>query len=188
MEISKTLYVTDRKKWRAWLEKNHKKEKVIWLIYYKKASGKPRIPYHEAVEEALCFGWIDSTAKRIDEERFAQRFTPRRKGSKVSELNKARMREMIRQGKMTAAGLEAAKHEKNGIHDTPKLILKPDVKKALQEDPVVWKNFQNFPHDYKVVRIGFIEMARGRKEVFETRLNFFKKRTAKNIKYGITWG
>ena len=68
MEISKIIYVTKRKEWRAWLAKNHKKEKEIWLVYYRKASGKPRIPYNDAVEEALCYGWIDSTVKRIDEE------------------------------------------------------------------------------------------------------------------------
>jgi uncharacterized protein YdeI (YjbR/CyaY-like superfamily) len=81
MEITRTLYVTKRDDWRKWLKQNYLKEREIWLIYYKKSSGKPRISYDDAVEEALCFGWIDSTAKSIDNEKFAQRFSPRRSNS-----------------------------------------------------------------------------------------------------------
>jgi uncharacterized protein YdeI (YjbR/CyaY-like superfamily) len=78
MEIGRTLYITNRKAWRAWLAKNHAREKEIWLIYYKKHTGKPRIPYDDAVEEALFYVWIDSIIKRVDDERIAQRFSPRR--------------------------------------------------------------------------------------------------------------
>lgn len=112
------LYVTDREEWRSWLEKNHSTEKEIWLIYYKKHTGRPRIPYDDAVEEALCFGWIDSTVKRIDGEKYCQRFTPRRKKSGWSKLNKARVKELIKNGKMDDAGfvkIEAAK--RNGMWD-----------------------------------------------------------------------
>ena len=77
MEMPETIYFADRKNWRKWLEKNFDRKKEIWLLYPKKTSGKPRIPYNDAVEEALCFGWIDSTFKKIDEENNAQRFTPR---------------------------------------------------------------------------------------------------------------
>lgn len=104
MEITKQLYVTDRDAWRAWLEKNYDTEKEIWLIYYKKHTGKPRIPYDDAVEEALCFGWIDSTVKRVDDEKFAQKFTPRKNKSNWSDLNKKRAKKMIREGRMTKAG------------------------------------------------------------------------------------
>jgi len=90
MKITKTLYVTTRDEWRSWLEKNHKSEKEIWLIYYKKHTGKPRIPYDDAVEEALCFGWIDSIIKRIDEKKYAQKFSPRKQNSVWSDLNKKR--------------------------------------------------------------------------------------------------
>src|SRR2546430_10940490 len=78
MEIGTTLYVKDRRQWRAWLARHHKTAPEIWLIYYKKHSGRPRIPYSDAVEEALCYGWIDSITKPVDEDRWAQRFTPRR--------------------------------------------------------------------------------------------------------------
>ena len=76
MEISESLYIINRTNWRVWLKKNHNKKNEIWLIFYKKHTGKPRLPYEDAVEEALCFGWIDSTVKRIDENKYAQRFTP----------------------------------------------------------------------------------------------------------------
>src|SRR3972149_144578 len=100
MNIGKALYVHTRKAWRAWLAKHHATEKEIWLVYYKKASGKPRIPYNDAVEEALCYGWIDSTVKSINKARFAQRFTPRKKGSMLSELNKERIRRMVEENRM----------------------------------------------------------------------------------------
>ena len=107
------LYVTNRHDWRVWLEKNHVKVKEIWLIYYKKHSGKPRSPYDDAVEEALCFGWIDSTVRRIDDERFAQKFTPRKNKRNRSDANKARARKLIRIGRMTEAGLSRIKAAKS---------------------------------------------------------------------------
>lgn len=109
MDIGKTLYVTNRVEWRKWLAKNHNNEHEIWLIYYRKDTGKPRIDYNDAVEEALCFGWIDSIEKRIDEEKFAQRFTPRRPNSNWSESNRKRMGKLIKQGKVTPFGLSAFK-------------------------------------------------------------------------------
>jgi uncharacterized protein YdeI (YjbR/CyaY-like superfamily) len=105
MDISKTLYVTNRDEWRAWLEENHATEPEIWLVYYKKHTSQPTIPYEDAVEEALCFGWIDSTAKRIDDEKYAQRFTPRKDHKNWSEPNKQRVRKLIQAGRMTPAGL-----------------------------------------------------------------------------------
>jgi uncharacterized protein YdeI (YjbR/CyaY-like superfamily) len=99
------LYVTNRDDWRKWLERNHAKEKDVWLVYYKKHTGTPRLPYDHAVEEALCFGWIDTTVKRLDDDRFAQRFTPRTNTGNWSELNRQRLQKMIAAGKMTEAGL-----------------------------------------------------------------------------------
>lgn len=86
------LYLPTRSEWRQWLSKNHAGVKVIWLVYYKKHTGKPSIPYDDAVEEALCFGWIDSTIKRIDDERYMQKFTPRNLKSEWSDLNIRRVR------------------------------------------------------------------------------------------------
>jgi len=106
MQITKTLYIKNRDEWRQWLSENHATAKEIWLISYSKDSGKRSILYLHAVEEALCFGWIDGIAKKIDDERLAQRFTPRRPKSNWTELNKERAKRLIQSGKMTEAGLK----------------------------------------------------------------------------------
>jgi uncharacterized protein YdeI (YjbR/CyaY-like superfamily) len=104
MEIGETLYVTDRDSFRKWLIENHQRKKEIWLVQYKKAAKKPSIKYVEAVEEALCFGWIDNIEKSIDVERYALRFSPRRQKSNWTNTNKDRARKMIAEGRMTPAG------------------------------------------------------------------------------------
>jgi uncharacterized protein YdeI (YjbR/CyaY-like superfamily) len=104
MEIGETIYVTTREEFREWLEKNHKTCKEIWLIQYKKFTQKPSIPYADAVEEAICFGWIDGFEKGMDEQRFAKRFTPRRQKSLWTDTNIERARKMLEEGKMTEAG------------------------------------------------------------------------------------
>ncbi|OGJ20908.1 hypothetical protein A3K73_07390 [Candidatus Pacearchaeota archaeon RBG_13_36_9] len=205
MEITKTLYVTNRKDWRSWLVENYNKEKEIWLIYYKKSSGKPRISYNDAVEEALCYGWIDSTVKKIDEEKFAQRFSPRNKGSQLSEMNRQRLCKLILEKKMTKAGLDAVSHvfnseeekfimsEKSDFSEHPKnerrkrivFLMSEDMLEAIKKDKQAWKNFQNLPESYKRIRIAYIEHSRKRGEKeFKKRLNNFIKLTAKNKKFG----
>jgi uncharacterized protein YdeI (YjbR/CyaY-like superfamily) len=104
MVIGETLYVTTRDEFRKWLEKNHKSKKEIWLIQYKKATKKPSINYVDAVEEAICFGWIDGLEKRMDAERYALRFSPRRAKSNWTNTNKDRARKMIAERRMTSAG------------------------------------------------------------------------------------
>jgi len=105
MEIGKTLYVTSREGWHRWLATYHRDRKEIWLVFYKKACGKSSISYDDAVEEAICYGWIDSQQKPIDKERFARRFSPRREKSRWSKYNKARALKMLREKKMTQAGI-----------------------------------------------------------------------------------
>jgi uncharacterized protein YdeI (YjbR/CyaY-like superfamily) len=191
MEIDPTLYVSNRKDWRSWLAEHHATEKVIWLIYYKKHTGKPRIPYNDAVEEALNYGWIDSTVKKVDEERFAQRFTPRNERSRWSEANKERVRRLIALGEMAPAGLakatvfldspgpEGMSAKQNG------LVIAPDILIALKNDDQTWLNFSQFSESYNRIRIGWIEMARNRPKVFEQRLRYFLKMTAQNKRYGL---
>ncbi|MGB8981423.1 MAG: hypothetical protein WCC12_06080 [Anaerolineales bacterium] len=104
MEIGETLYVTDRDEFRKWLNSNHQTRKEIWLIKYKKATRKPSLDYVEAVEEAICFGWIDGFEKGLDLERYAIRFSPRRPNSNWTNTNKDRARKMIAEGRMTKAG------------------------------------------------------------------------------------
>lgn len=105
MEIGETIYVTTRDEFRKWLQKNHKVKKEIWLIQYKKITKKPSLPYIDAVEEAICFGWIDGLEKSMDAERYALRFSPRRLKSNWTETNKERARKLIAEDKMTEAGL-----------------------------------------------------------------------------------
>lgn len=104
MEIGETLLPTSRKEFRSWLQKHHADRTEIWLIQYKKSTGKPSLDYVEAVEEAICFGWIDGFVKTIDSQRYATRFTPRRPKSNWTATNKERARKMMASGKMTAAG------------------------------------------------------------------------------------
>ena len=181
MKLGKTLYVTNRGDWRSWLQKNHNKQKEIWLIYYRKSSGKLRISYNDAVEEALCYGWIDSTLKGIDEEKFAQRFTPRRIGSSISEMNKERVRRLIKSKLMTSTGLKSISFDRK-----EKFVIAKDILEALKLNEQTWKNFQKFSIGYKRVRIGYIEDARMYdKKMFKNRLNNFIKMTAKNKKFGM---
>lgn len=187
MEIGKTFYSKDGNSWRRWLIKNSKSEKEIWLIYYKKSSGKLRISYNDAVDEALCFGWIDGIVKSMDDERFAQRFTPRRKGSILSEMNRERVRRLIEQKRMTSEGLDAISHAFNHSEDKKtKFAVAQDIIASLRKNSLAWENFRNFSEGYKKVRIGYIESQRKHgKEAFNRSLNHFIKMTAKNKKYGM---
>jgi uncharacterized protein YdeI (YjbR/CyaY-like superfamily) len=179
MKITKTLHVTNRKDWRNWLREHYKTEKDIWLVYYKKATGKPRIEYNDAVEEALCFGWIDSTLKSLDEERSAQRFSPRKPGSKYSPANRERLRKLLKQRKVVKEVRDAL-----GEILDEELKIPKDILKAIQANREAWKHFQNFSEAYKRIRIGFIEGARNRPEEFQKRLRYFIKMTEKNRQYG----
>lgn len=184
MEIGKTLYLIKRKDWRVWLSKNHDREKEIWLVYYKKSSGKPRISYNDAVEEALCYGWIDSIAKGVDEEKFVQRFSPRRKRSNLSEMNRERIKALIKNKQMTEFGMRALENifDENSEKE---FRIPRDILLKLKRDKQVWENFQNFPGNYKRIRIAYIDGARTRSsEEFNKRLNNFLKMTAKNKRFG----
>lgn len=180
MKVGKTLYAKNRKEWRAWLAKHHKNAGEIWLVYYKKASGKPRIPYNDAVEEALCYGWIDSILKPIDDKKYAQRYSPRRTTSQLSDMNRERVRRLIRSGRMTKAGLQAIAHAPKTGAPFPS-----DILARLKKDPETWRNFQHFPASYKRIRVGWIAAARHRKAVFEQRLKYFLSMTKQNKRFGM---
>ena len=187
MKIGRLLYVADRKAWRRWLARHHRKADEIWLVFYRKASGKPRIPYDDAVEEALCYGWIDSIVKGVDEQRFAQRFSPRRPGSGLSASNRERIRRLQAAGKMTRAGLAAvqtslAPADTRGERAAP---LAADIRAALHADPAVWRNFRRFPASYRRIRIGWIEGARRRPQEFRKRLGYFIEMTRKSKRFGM---
>jgi len=180
MEISKTFYAKNRKEWRQWLRKNYKTEKDIWLIYYNKESGKPRIPYNDAVEEALCFGWIDSTAKKIDKERFAQRFSPRNPKSTYSQANKERLKKLLKQKKVIAPVRKKVAHLFSESFKIP-----ADILKEIKKNKDAWKNFQKFSDSYIRIRIAYLDGSRRRPEEFKKRLNYFIKMTAANKLFGL---
>ena len=173
---SPLLEVSKRSEWRAWLRRNHTTAKKIWLVFPKKHTGQPRIAYNDAVEEALAFGWIDSTAKRIDDDRFAQRFTPRKPNSPYSEANLARLRAMAAKGKIIPEVLAKVKPL---LVEKP-LVIPPDILASLKADRETWKNFEAFSDSYKRIRIGYIDGARDRPEEFAKRLRNFLKVTKAN--------
>jgi uncharacterized protein YdeI (YjbR/CyaY-like superfamily) len=187
MKVGKTLYVKNRTAWRAWLAKHHASTREIWLVYYRRSTGKPRVGYNEAVEEALCYGWIDSTAKSLDLERFAQRFSPRRPTSGLSQMNRERVRRLIAAKRMTRAGLQALAHVFDPAKDQPlqRARIAPDILGPLRADPAAWRNFRKFPAAYRRIRIAFIESRRRHgPEAFARSLANFIQRTAKNKRIG----
>lgn len=186
MKITKTLYVKDRKAWRIWLAKNHAVRKDIWLIYYKKSSGKKRISYDAAVEEALCYGWIDSIAKKLDEKRYVQRFSRRKPSSVLSQMNLERVRRLIARKQMTKAGLAAIAHVFNPDKDSFKPFKTPaGILKALKANEKAWKNYQRLPVAYRRVRIAFIESRkRHGMPYYRKSLKHFIDMTAKNKRFG----
>jgi uncharacterized protein YdeI (YjbR/CyaY-like superfamily) len=181
VEVGERVNVHTRAAWREWLQRNHAEKKEVWLVLHAKASGKPSISYNDSVDEALAFGWIDSNVKKLGPDQRAQRFTPRRKGSPVSEMNKARVRRLSREGRMTPAGLAAI----GGPLKREPLRIAPEIERALKAAPGAWERFQRFPAAYRRIRIGWIEGARDRPDVFATRLRYFVKMTAQGKQYGM---
>ena len=136
-----TFYPKSRKDWREWLAINQKKEAFIWLIYFKKNSGKPSITYSEAVDEALCFGWIDSKVQSIDDKKYRQFFCPRKPNSVWSKVNKEKVTSLIENGLMTPTGLDAIEIAKlngswNLLDDVEALVIPEDLAIALSANPI----------------------------------------------------
>ena len=173
MEITKTAYAADRSEWRAWLKKNHAMEKEVWLVYYKKEAGKPCATYQESLEEALCFGWIDSLIQKIDEEKYARKYNPRRAGSKWSELNKHLVTKLIKEGRMTEAGLTTVDFDlpaAEGVRPKRAPLPLPDwLKAGLMASPKAWENFNLLPPSHRRNYIGWISAAK-REETRQRRI------------------
>jgi uncharacterized protein YdeI (YjbR/CyaY-like superfamily) len=176
---TKLLHVKNRREWRAWLRKHYKSEKDVWLVYYKKHTGKARIAYNDAVEEALCFGWIDSIVKRLDDDRFAQRFSVRNPKTPYSQANKERLKELIKQGKVVKEVRARLENLAEEPFEEP-----PDILKAIRANRKAWKNFQAFSVAYVRIRIAFIAGARQRPEEFQKRLRHFIAMTEQNKTFG----
>lgn len=158
-----TFYASNREEWRSWLEQNHASQSEIWLIFYKKHTGQPTVSYDEAVEEALCFGWIDSILRRIDDEKHMQKFSPRKDSSNWSEINKRRVWKLHKEGKMTEAGLSKVTFplddslEKEPEKKPQKELVIPDhIRKVLEADPAAWENFNLLAPSHKRQYVGWI--------------------------------
>ncbi len=175
------LYEMDnRRLFRAWLAKNHNRETECW-VFVKRGIPKDETSfwYLDAVEEALCFGWIDSVHKNAEGIGHIQKISPRRKNSRWSELNKERCRRLEKLGLMTPAGRAVLPNMSE-----ESFIIDPDVFKALQEDQQTWENFQKFPTLYQRVRIDSIQRTKRNKVMYEHRLKNFIKKTKQNIMFG----
>ena len=180
MNIVNLLDVKSRQELRQWLIQNHRTETECWVVVKR---GRPKDDgtfwYIDAVEEAMCFGWIDSTTKKIDEHTTAQKLCPRKNKSNWSELNKERCRRMERLGWMTDAGRAVLPDlSEKGF------VIDKDILNALQKDPVVWNNFCRFPDLYKRVRIDTIQIKKRQPELYKSRLDKFIENTRKGILYG----
>jgi uncharacterized protein YdeI (YjbR/CyaY-like superfamily) len=189
-ELSEAYLFKNRNEWRNWLEKNHKSNDGIWMIHFKVKSKKQSVSHKEAVEEALCFGWIDSKLKSIDEERYILRYTSRKGKSVWSKINKDAAEKMISEGKMKEEGfkkIEIAK--KQGLWDSAytnlvKERMPSDLKKALLENKEAWKNFKNFANSYRNSYIGWIKNSKT-EQTRKKRINEVVKRSEQNKKPGI---
>ena len=175
MKIGKTLYVKERQEWREWLAANFNTEKEIWLIYPAKDSGKPRIEYNDAVEEALSFGWIDSTVKGLNDTSSAQRFSPRNPESRYSQSNKERLKWLMQHGMIHPSIRKSVEKALN-----EEFVFPADIVKALKENKIAWQNYKNFSEAYRRIRIAYIEGARDRPDEFKKRLNNFIRKSEQN--------
>ncbi len=151
---SNSVHPLTRAEWRSWLEQNWSRAEGIWLVSYKKDTGKPRFEYDEAVEEALCFGWVDSKPNKLDDERSLLWFAPRKRGTGWSKPNKERVERLISQGLMAPPGLakiEAAKQDGswNALDAVEALEIPPDLAEALASYPAAGKYFDAFPRSVK---------------------------------------
>lgn len=184
------LYVKTCAEWRKWLEENHSSLQGLWLIYYKKISGKPRIPYNDAVEEALCFGWIDGKIKRVNDDYYIQWFTPRRPGSRWSKLNMGKAEKLIREGRMKPEGLKAYEDgvkRPQMIYDIKaeaNLVVPDDLLNALKNNSEAYSNFINFPPSSRKLYVFWLNDAK-RAETRSGRIAKIVDRSEKNIKAGM---
>lgn len=190
MEIDKALYFKNGQEWRQWLQMNHNIENEARLFIYKKRSGKTGISYNEALEEALCFGWIDGKMQSIDEDKFVLRYSLRKDKSVWSKINKEKAKLLIAQGRMTNAGLAKIEEaKKNGLWESAytnrkKDAIPNDLEVALSGNRAAWENFHNFANSYQNMYIGWVTGAKT-VETRKRRIAEVVKRATLNKKPGI---
>lgn len=173
--LMETFYTADRNTWREWLSSHFETEKEIWFVFPMKASGEESLSYNDTVEEALCFGWIDSTIKHIDPLHRAQRFTPRNPSGVYSRPNIERLSWLNDRGL-----LHPAVRENVLPLITAPYVFPEDILSRLRADPVAWENYNAFPDAYRRIRVAYIDAARKRPEEFEKRMKSFLEKTRRN--------
>lgn len=183
-KVSETFYPKGKNEWRKWLEKHHVKKEAVWLVCYKKQSGKPSITWSDAVDEALCFGWIDSIRKTVDEEQFIQYFGKRKASSTWSKINKQKTERLIKEGAMTAAGLRCIEVAKaNGswtiLDSVEELEIPKDLEKAFKAKPGSKKQFMALSKSVKKIflhRLVFAKRDETRQKRVEEVMAFLEKK------------
>ena len=166
------FYAEDRKKWRAFLAERFETSDEIWFVFPTRDSGEAGVSYNDAVEEALCFGWIDGRAGRLDDAHHIRRFTPRRAGNKYSQPNIERLKRLDSMGMIHPKVRESVLP----VINAP-FVFPEDITEKLKADPAVWKNYSSFTEPYKRIRVAYIEAARNRPEEFRKRLASFIEKT-----------
>lgn len=162
MDAAETIYAKDRAAWRAWLRKHHRKAQAIWLVYYKVNSGQPSVTYDEAVEEAICFGWIDGQVKSLDDERYMQRYSPRTAKSRWSVTNVARAEAMIERGRMSKWGLQVYQDgmTREIVPSTGDFTVPPELTAALAGNEAARRNYEAFPPSARLQYVYWINDAK----------------------------
>ena len=175
MNEKKHVYFTYRLEWRKWLSDHFETESEIWFVFPSAGSGEKGVSYNDAVEEALCFGWIDGKAGTLDESHQLRRFTPRRNGSGYSQPNVERLIFLDSRG-LIHPKVRASVED---IIQKP-FVFPEDILDAIRRDPAAWENYASLSEPYKRIRVAYIEAARKRPEEFQKRLNSFIAKTKRN--------
>lgn len=170
--LKNIFYTSKREEWRKWLSKNYRTAKEVWFVFPMKETGEESLSYNDAVEEALCFGWIDSTIKHIDNTHRAQHFTPRKKGSAYSRPNIERLIWLEKNNLL----MEEIRLEVLELIRVP-YVFPNDIISSIKTDLCTWKNFNSLSDGYKRIRIAYIDAARKRPEEFKKRLENFIAKT-----------
>jgi uncharacterized protein YdeI (YjbR/CyaY-like superfamily) len=189
-----TVYCQDNQTWRDWLARHHDSIREIWLLFPKKHTGKPCVSYSDALDEALCYGWIDSLVKRVDDDWYARKFTPRTNNQKWSELNKRHVARLLKEGRMMSVGLakfnvDATSQRERIKSDTPSKptlpsTVPPFIGRSLKKNARAWKNFNNLAPSHKRRYVGWIMFAK-RDETRQKRLKEAIALLAENQKLGL---
>ncbi len=169
MKPIETVDLRTRARWRKWLSRHHGSKSEIWLVFHKRHTGVPCMDYEDAVEEAICFGWIDSLIRKLDDDRYARKFTPRTADSKWSTINRNRFAKMKSRGLLTAAGLKRPPTNRSGDAPKPPATLPRYIEEALRHDAKAWESFQRLAPSHRRAYITWIESAK-RDETKQRRL------------------